>query len=104
MVQDKFFLSSLTDQELLSIIELSEESLYLYICELIKKFFPSIKEETKIHNQLTIIYKTGFFLEYLFRKNRNNLIGFTPIYTKTGLIKEISNDLFLTNLERLQVH
>lgn len=87
----------MSNEKLEVIIELSEEDKNLYINNLIKLHYPSIKEEDTEHTSLQQSYRSSFVIEKLYRSNNLVQENFSPIYTKTGLIRNIINDLYYTD-------
>ena len=87
-----FFLHKLTDQRLEDILSLSDEDSHLYYLNLIRRFYPGSDQEQK--RKLMKAYRGSFTFEYLLRTEPELADAFTCIYTQTGLIREVSNDLY----------
>jgi hypothetical protein len=87
-----FFLNKLPTSKLEDLLGLSEEDQHYYCLQLIKRFYPSADKEEKA--KLLKSYIAGFELEYLLRTEPNLAESFTCVYTKTGMIREVSNDIF----------
>lgn len=90
--QDKFYLDGLSDEALNNIIEMADLEFSQYVRQLILKFYP---DATELQQQnLKLAYKSSFELEKIMRQHANIYAGFTPVYSKTGIIVEIVNDLY----------
>lgn len=87
-----FFLSKLPTSKLEDILGLSDEEQHYYCLQLIKRFYPDSDKDEK--EKLIKAYKAGFELEYLLRTEPNLADAFTCVYTKTGMIREVSNDIY----------
>lgn len=97
------FLHSLSDEELENIVNLEDEEMHLYYLQLIRRFYPGSDKETKI--KLMQAYKGSFELEYLLRVTPNLADAFTAVYTKTGMFRELTNDLyFLSEQYQYQIN
>lgn len=89
---DNFFLSDLPTKQLKRIIELEESKKYRYFAQLIQRFYPDASDSTKAH--LLAAYYSSFALEYIYRNQPVINSSFTCIYTSTGLLRELVNDLY----------
>lgn len=87
-----FFLNKLPTSKLEDVLGLSEEEQHYYCLQLVKRFYPEADREEKA--QLIKAYIAGFEMEYLLRTEPNLAEAFTCVYTKTGMIREVSNDLY----------
>ena len=91
---DKFELYELTDEQLNEILSLRDQQQELYINTLIQRFYPEVDEQNYI--KLQIAYKSSFILEKFYRSNLVFQEGFQAIYTRTGLIRDIINEVYFT--------
>lgn len=87
-----FFLNKLSINKLEDVLGLSEEEQHYYCLQLIKRFYPNVDKEEKA--KLIKAYIASFEFEYLLRTEPNLAEAFTCVYTKTGMIREVSNDIF----------
>lgn len=102
-ISDPFILNMIDNTKLQIIISLSDDEKLLYINNLIKKYYSNIEFNTDVYFNLQKAYIGSFVLEDRFRQNEEIQKAFRPIYTKTGLIRNIVNDLFFIP-EELTVH
>lgn len=75
-----------------------------YVEELIAKYYPHLEKGTEDHTNLLVSYINSFITERTLRDNEYIRESFTAIYTKTGLIREIVNDLYYTHDDSLITH
>jgi hypothetical protein len=101
-LDSSFYLYKLTDKELDNILSLTNEEIAIYIGQLIEKFYQGIEPE-KAH-QVYNAYRGSFVLEKIIRNSPIIQESFTPIYTKSGLIREIVNDLYSIGSEKLALN
>lgn len=88
-----FFLHNLPDKVLQDILNLSGEEKFAYFNNLIKRFYPNV-DTVEEFDKLLKAYNASFALEYIFRNDEDIGEAFTCIYTKTGLVRELENDLY----------
>ena len=93
-MRQEFFLTNLSDQELDTILNLSSEEKEEYILSLIETFYSKFKLTEQQVSELFLAYLSSFELEKVYRTNVKFQCGFTLIYTNTGLIREVTNDLY----------
>jgi hypothetical protein len=87
----EYKLYELTDEHLDAILALNEEEEEEYISTLIMRFYEQAGDR---YEDLFISYRASFALEKLYRTNEVFQEGFRAIYTKTGMIRNIINDLY----------
>ena len=86
------YLDTLEDSELDEILSYTQDELDIYLDALIEHFYPyAVPAEI---TPLKTAYKSSFALESFYRSTDLLYQGFTCLYTKTGLIKEMVNDLY----------
>jgi len=90
-------LEELTDNELDSILGLSIERRIKYFETMISRYFPNTEEGSSYHQELLETYISSFFTEKLYRNNRFFNEKFTPVYTNTGLIRNIIADIYFNS-------
>ena len=93
-IADPLQVNEMDGANLQVILTLSEDERLLYINNLIKKYYPNIDFNTEVYFNIQKSYIGSFNLENIFRQSEEAKRAFTPIYTKTGLIRNIVNDLF----------
>jgi len=96
-------LAEMDEKTLDYVLTRSPEERQRYFSGLIINHFPKISQETEQFLQLLVGYECSFMLEKLYRNNLHLREGFTPIYTQTGLIREIVNDIYMHD-DKLKVH
>ena len=92
-----FLLEDLPDENLDQILSLPPKGKGHYFSRLIKNFYPDHKEDSEEYSKLLEAYVSSFYLEKLYRSNRFFNESFTPVYTSTGLIRNIVADIFFTD-------
>lgn len=100
---DDFALYDLTEEQLNNILALSEVEQVVYFSQLIEKYYTHIDEGTDEYYSLLMSYKSSFNLERVYRDREDIQGSFTAIYTRTGLIRDLVNDLYHTE-ESLVIH
>jgi hypothetical protein len=90
-------LCDLSDQQLDAIMNFSSEELETYVSELISKFYPHILTGSDDYEKLLKGYASSIFAEKLYREHSIFQAGFKIIYTKTGLIRDIVNEIYYTD-------
>lgn len=91
----EFSLYELSDDRLNYILSMPEQDRVVYIGTLIKKFYPKLPEND--YTPILIGYDSSFIAEKIYRSNKLLQEGFTVVYTKTGMIRNIINDRFFTD-------
>lgn len=99
-----FYLHELEDEVLNEILQLPFEELDSYIYALICRFYTTIPKSSDRYTKLAEAYKASFILEKLYRSNEMLSDNYTAIYTKTGLIREMVNDLYSIGTEKVAIH
>lgn len=98
------YLYELDDDTVAFLVNANGDKVTEYINNLIDCYF--VKTNTTIvdREQLVKSYKASFLLEYLYRQSKELREQFTPIYTKYGMIRELTLDLYGIGLEKTTVH
>ena len=89
-----FVLENLSDESLDAVLSLPIERKASYFTGMIKSFYPNIEEDTPEFDDLLASYASSFYVEKIYRSNRFFNEKFTPIYTSTGLIRNIIADMY----------
>lgn len=92
----KFLLEDLPDENLDQILSLPPQAKSQYFAKLAKQFY-DLPEGSDDFKDLVESYISSFYVEKMYRTNRFFNEKFTPIYTQTGLIRNIWGDLFFTD-------
>lgn len=75
----------------------------MYFEAMVKSYYEKVPEDSNDFTDLVESYISSFYLEKLYRSNRFFNEKFIPIYTDTGLIREVVSDLFFID-DTLIVH
>jgi hypothetical protein len=102
-VNSDFRLEDFSDESLDSILCLTIESKTKYFEAMVKSYYPKVCQDTDYFVELVESYISSFYLEKLYRSNRFFNEKFIPVYTNTGLIREVVSDLFFID-DTLIVH
>lgn len=102
-MKSDYKLYELSDEKLNTILSLNDEEEGVYIDALIERFYGNIDLDEDQYEQLYVSYKSSFVLEKFYRDNLVFQAGFQAIYTKTGFIREIVNEVYF-NEDGLTVH
>jgi hypothetical protein len=92
-----FVLENLSNESLDAILSLPIEKKASYFTGMIKSFYPKIEEDIPEFDDLLATYASSFYVEKIYRSNRFFNEKFTPIYTSTGLIRNIIADMYYTD-------
>ena len=91
----EFNLHEFPEERLNYVLAMPEEERLSYFASQIKKHYPIIPIEE--YERLLTAYESSFILEKIYRSNKTCQEGFTAVYTKTGLIRNMVNDIFFTD-------
>lgn len=98
------YLYELDDDTITFLITAESSKITAYIDSLIDRYFVSNNSTVVNREQLINSYTASFLLEYVYRRSETLNKHFTPIYTKYGMIREITLDLYGIGLEKTSVH
>lgn len=90
----EFILGEISDIKLSNILAMNEEEKLKYFRHLVSLYYPHVAPEDDYYERLIEAYKASFLIEKIYRTNYVFQSGFSTIYTKTGLIRNIVSDLF----------
>lgn len=94
---DTFVLESLPDEALDAILSLPPEAKDKYFSKMAKKFNPKIDATSDQFTDIVETYISSFYLEKLYRTNRFFNEKFTPVYTNTGIIRNVIADIYFAD-------
>lgn len=94
MTNNTLILEDLPDESLNSVLSLSSDLKIKYFSAMVDTFYPNIEKNNEEYINMIEYYISCFYVEKLYRSNRFFNEKFTPIYTKTGLIRDIVADLY----------
>ena len=93
----RLILEEITTESLDAVLSLPAVNKANYFSELLKTFYPNIEESSDEYTDMLELYISSFYVEKLYRTNRFFNEKFTPIYTQTGLIRNIIADRYFTD-------
>lgn len=92
----QFLLEDFPDEALDQVLSLPPKGKTIYFTKLAKEFY-EMEEESDEFKDLLEMYVSSFYLEKMYRTNRFFNEKFTPVYTQTGMIRNIWGDLFFAD-------
>ena len=90
-------LNEVTEEQLDSVLLLNEQAKTVFFDSLIKKYYPHIDQHSSDYTDLQLHYRSCWLMEKIYRNNSFMKECFSTVYTKTGLIRNIWNDLYYTD-------
>ena len=90
-------LQDLPDESLDAVLGLNLEQKSVYFSNMVKTFYPNISKDSSEFEELITSYVSSFYVEKLYRSNRFFNEKFTPIYTSSGLIRNIIADMYYSD-------
>jgi hypothetical protein len=90
-------LEELSDESLNAILSLPRKNKIEYFKQLTKAYYPSLEENSEQFLTVVETYISSFYVEKLYRSNNFFNEKFTPVYTNTGLIRNLIADIFYTD-------
>ena len=96
-------LSEIENETLDFLIGMATEAKHAYFHKLIETFYPESLNNQEEYGSLLENYVSCIYVEKLYRTNRFFQEQFTMIYTQTGLIRDIVNDIYF-NEDTLITH
>jgi len=98
-----FELYNLEEETLNYVLSLPDEEKTGYFHNLITRFYSEQELSSEKYKELQLAYRASFMLEKIYRNNRYLKDGFRPVYSKTGLIRDLTNSLYFIP-QHLHVH
>jgi hypothetical protein len=98
-MKNYFILQDLSDESLDAVLSLSPAQKSSYFEAMVKTFYPRIPENTQEFEEMVATYLSSFCVEKIYRSNRFFNEKFTPVYTGTGIIRNIVSDLYYSDDE-----
>lgn len=105
IMTDKFILGQLKDDKLEFILSMDQDQLDIYVDNLIQKYYPYLRQDMEHHEQYELVkeqYINSFYLEKIIRMSEPVQEGFIPVYTETGMIRELQNQLYSFSKDSLE--
>jgi hypothetical protein len=94
-----FILQDLSNESLEAVLSLSPNQKSSYFEAMVDSFYPSIEKGSVQYEEMVATYLSCFCVEKIYRSNRFFNEKFTPIYTSTGIIRNIISDLYYSDDE-----
>ena len=91
---NKLFLSNLSDGELKTIFKLEANEFTKYVTSIVERFFGLNHSEEELE-RLMLGVRSSLVLENIYRNSPVLGAGFSPVYTKHGMIQSLVNDIYL---------
>lgn len=91
---NELVLSEIDDATLNHIISMPMQEKVSYFSNVIAAFYPKVVKNSEEWENLVQSYISSFYTEKMYRSNRFLQESFTPVYTSTGLIRNIVLDIF----------
>jgi hypothetical protein len=89
-----FILDELPEESLDAVLSLPPAGKSAYFKKLMDLFYPNLAEGSDEYTDTIETYISSFYIEKLYRTNRFFNEKYIPIYTKTGLIRNIVADMY----------
>lgn len=100
---NELILEQVSDESLDAVLSLSLEQKSKYFVEIAKTYYPSVDVDSSQFLGIVETYISCFYLEKMYRSNRFFREKFIPVYTTTGLIRNITAEIYFTD-ESLITH
>lgn len=100
---EPLILEQVSEESLDAILSLTLEQKSQYFMELAKTYYPNIDKDSQEFLDIIETYISSFYLEKMYRSNRFLQEKYTPVYTVTGLIRNITADIYFLD-ESLITH
>lgn len=94
-----FILQDLSDESLDTVLSLTPEQKSRYFEAMVNTFYPNLHKSSTDYEEMVATYLSSFCVEKIYRSNRFFNEKFTPIYTTTGIIRNIVSDLYYSDDE-----
>lgn len=96
-------LNEITEDKIDTVLSLNETGKTIFFDSLISEHYPHIEKTSNEYNYLQLNYRSCWMMEKIYRNNDFMKECFSVVYTKTGLIRDIINDLYYTE-DNLIIH
>ena len=97
MGQPKLLLNEIEESKIDVVLSLNEQGKTVFFDSLIKQFYPHIEKDSQDYAALQVNYRSCWMVEKIYRNNDFMKECFSIVYTKTGLIRNIWNDIYYTD-------
>ena len=96
-MEHSLLLNEIEEDKLDIVLSLNEAGKTIFFDGLIVNYYPHIEKNSEQYNALQTHYKCCWMMEKIYRNNHFMKECFSVVYTKTGLIRNIWNDLYYTD-------
>lgn len=96
-MEHSLLLNDIEESKLDTVLSLDENSKTIFFDNLIRSYFSHIDSGSEEYKSLQIHYRCCWMMEKIYRNNQFMKESFSVVYTKTGLIRNIWNDLYYTD-------
>jgi len=90
-------LQDISNEDLDSILGMPLSSKKSFFAKMINKYFPELREEDPMYKDTLEAYLSSFYVEKLYRSNKFFQEKFVMVYTNTGLVRNVINELYFTD-------
>ena len=90
-------LQDLSNEDLDSVLGMPLHSKKTFFAKMIGKHFPELKEEDPMYKDTMEAYLSSFYVEKLYRSNKFFQEKFVMVYTDSGLVRNVINELYFTD-------
>jgi len=97
MAAKELTLNEIEEEKIDIVLSLDDQSKTIFFDNLIQLHYPNIKRESTEYHNLQVHYRACWLMEKIYRNNDFMKECFSVVYTKTGLIRNIWNDLYYTD-------
>lgn len=102
-MSEQLILEHVSDESLDAVLSLNLQQKSNYFTQLAQQHYPNVEIDSQHFLDLVETYISCFYLEKMYRCNRFLQEKFTPVYTKTGLIRNLTADIYFMD-ETLITH
>jgi len=102
-MERELLLNEIEENQIDAVLSLNEEGRTVFFHALIEQHYPHIEPGANEYLELQMHYRSCWMTEKIYRNNDFMKECFSIVYTKTGLIRNIWNDLYYTD-DDLIVH
>ena len=93
----KFILEEISDESLDQVLSFQPKVKNHYFITLASEFYPDLDSKSEEYKRLIEAYVSSFYVEKMYRTNRFFNESFTPVYTDTGLLRNIVANIFFVD-------
>jgi hypothetical protein len=90
-------LGDIEEDKLDAVLSLNDNGKTIFFDNLISQYYSHIEKDSNQYLSLQNHYRCCWMMEKIYRNNNFMKESFSVVYTKTGLIRNIWNDLYYTD-------